>query len=268
MYALDFIYDSKKLSDFDMIICKFDSSGLETVSSGADITFNQIKPSGSNKFNLYSANYDNAYSATFQICINPSIAKSNSDLHISSDLLESVQKWLCRKEYHKFSIDQDGYSDIYWNGTFSTKQINLNGYIIGMELALYTDAPFAYKKEISMTYNCTTNQSFTVSSLSDEEGYIYPSLKITILSSGNFTLSNSRDNRTMKISNCTVNEVITIDGTNQIISSNISSHNIEKDFNYFFPRIITTYDNNSNIYTSNLNCIIEMNYSPIAKIGL
>ena len=31
MYTIDFEYDGKRLSDFGMMICTFDSSGLETV---------------------------------------------------------------------------------------------------------------------------------------------------------------------------------------------------------------------------------------------
>ena len=56
--------------DYGMMLCFFDSGGgIETVSSGADVTFNQIKPIGSNRFNLYSSTYDTALSATFQICL-------------------------------------------------------------------------------------------------------------------------------------------------------------------------------------------------------
>ena len=48
MYAIDFEYDGLKLSEFNMIICDFNASNsVDTVSSGADITFNQIKPSKS-----------------------------------------------------------------------------------------------------------------------------------------------------------------------------------------------------------------------------
>ena len=52
----DFEFAGEMLSDYGMILCSFDSGGgIETFSSGADITFNQIKPIGSNRFNLYSS---------------------------------------------------------------------------------------------------------------------------------------------------------------------------------------------------------------------
>lgn len=46
----DFEYAGEMLSDYGMMLCSFDSGGgIETVSSGADVTFNQIKPIGSNR---------------------------------------------------------------------------------------------------------------------------------------------------------------------------------------------------------------------------
>ena len=57
MYATNFEYDGLKLSDFGMMICAFDSSGgIETVSSGADITFNTVKAIGSNRFKFIDSN--------------------------------------------------------------------------------------------------------------------------------------------------------------------------------------------------------------------
>lgn len=62
MNILDFTFNGKKLSDFECICCNFDnSSGTVEVSSGADVTLNQEKPLGSNKFNLYSTSYDEPF---------------------------------------------------------------------------------------------------------------------------------------------------------------------------------------------------------------
>ncbi len=270
MYTKNIEYNREKLSDYRMIVCKFDSSGgLETVSSGADITFNQVKSSGSNRFNLYSSTYDSAYTTTFQICKDPCLIKTQDEMILSVEEVSSLQRWLCREdEYHRFKIDQDGYECIYWNTTFSSKQIELNGQIIGLELTLYTDAPFAYMDEVSTEYNCSADTSFDLYDSSDEIGYIIPSLQITVLSNGDFSLKNSMDNKIMKIDNCVYGEIITIDGNNQILQTSKTSHNIVKDFNYFFPKIINTYENRCNTFTPNLDCKIKITYSPIRKIGL
>lgn len=269
MYCTNFEYAGEKLSDYGMIMCHLDSnSGLETVSSGADITFNQVKSSGSNKFNLYYYTYESVYTTTFQICKNPCLGESQNEMHLSTDEISALQRWLCRKEYHRFKIDQDGYEFIYWNTTFSSKQIELNGQIIVLELTLYTDAPFAYIDEISIEHDCSADISFDLYDSSDEIGYIIPSMKIKFLSNGNFILTNSMDNKIMKISNCIAGEIIDIDGKNQLIFSSMPSHNIAKDFNYFFPKIINTYENRCNTFTPNLDCEIKITYSPIRKVGL
>ena len=67
MYAIDFEYDGKRLSDFGMMLCSFDSPGLETVSSGADITFNTTKSVGSDKVKMYDSKYEEIYTTPFQI---------------------------------------------------------------------------------------------------------------------------------------------------------------------------------------------------------
>lgn len=269
MNTINFEYAGEKLSDYRMIICKFDSSGgLETVSSGADITFHQVKPSGSNQFHLYSSAYESVYTTTFQICKDPCLVKKQNEMIFPVEEVSALQRWLCRKDgYHRFKIDQDGYENIYWNATFSSKQIELNGQIIGLELTLYTDAPFAYMDEVSAEYDCMAGTSFDLYDNSDETGYIIPSLQITILSDGNFSLTNSMDHRKMEISNCTSGEIITIDG-NRLVLKTEPSHHIEKDFNYLFPRIINTYENRCNTFTPSLDCKIRITYSPIRKVGL
>lgn len=271
MYTIDFEYDKRRLSEYNMIICSFNgNSGIEPVSSGADITFNQGKSSGSNKFNLYSSTYENAYTATFQICKDPCKFDDDDKFYFSVNEVSAIQKWLCRNSYHKFKIDQDDYRNIYWNAVFSSKQILLNGRIVGLELTMYTDATYAYRDEICHVFHCTgENKSFDILDFNWKEGYIYPNIEITVLQPGNFILSfNGKES---EIKNCQVkdkNEIITIDGDNQIISSSNAEHNIAKDFNFIFPRLENTYENNKNTFSVNLDCKIIIKYSPIVLIGL
>lgn len=270
----DFEYAGEMLSDYGMMLCSFDSGGgIETVSSGADVTFNQIKPIGSNRFNLYSSTYDTALSATFQICKNPCRLKNQEEMRLSFEEVSAIQRWLCRKDgYKRFKLDKEGYEHVYWNGTFSSKQIVLNDAIIGLELTLYTDAPFAFMDEVSTEYECSADTSFNLWDNSDEttdlNNSLRPDMEITILSEGNFKLTNSMDTKSFIVRNCKFGEVITIDGKNQLITSSLSSHNLANDFNYFFPRIINTYEERCNTFMPNLDCKIKITYSPIRKVGI
>lgn len=273
MYAINFEYANERLSDYGMMICTFNGSGgTEAVSSGADITFSQAKASGSSRFSLYSFAYENAYTATFQICRLPCSSKAGKALYLMPDEVTAIQRWLCRKEYHRFKIDQDGYRNIYWNAVFQSKQIMRNGQIAGLEVTLFTDAPYAYHDPVTLTFD-SPQETIIIYDSSDETGYIYPSIKIECLSDGSddqktFTLSNSFDNKVMRISNCIQGEIITIDGRSLTITSSKSHPTLAADFNYFFPKIQNTYLDNKNIFTANTNCKITFTYSPIRKIGL
>ena len=246
MYATDFEFDNEKLSDYGMIIATIDGgAGVETVQSGANLSFTQIKPTGSDKFRLYHGKYEECYTTTFQILKSPCNVNDQDDLYLTSDLVSQLQRWLCRKnKYYKFKVlDQPGYEDLYWNATFSCSEIQLCGRVIGLELTMTTDAPYAYKDEICITYDCKTNISFSLYDESDEIGYIYPYVSIKINGvSGDFILTNSLDSKTCKISSCLSGETLILDGENQIITSDNQSHSsLPSDFNYYFPKIILLY---------------------------
>lgn len=275
MYALNFEYAGEQLSDYGMIICSFDSGGVETVSSGSDITFNQISVANGNRFLLSSSIYEQALQCTFQICKNPCLTNDQNEMMFTVAEISSIQRWLCRKnQYYRFKLNQDGYEDIYWNGTFSVKEIQICGQVYGLELTLYTDAPFGYQDEISISEDVSLPyDSFDVYDTSDEEGYIYPKVEIEIKNPHgcDFWLQNSMDSsRPIIINNCSYGEILTLDGENHIITSSVSHPNLTNDFNYVFPRILNTYGETKNkfILGQQSICKITMTYSPIRKVGL
>lgn len=277
MVATDFEYNGQLLSDFDMMICQFDSSGgLETVSSGADVTFNQVLPSGSYKQQLVSTKYDTVYTTTFQICKNPCNVKNQDEMILSPELISALQKWLCREKYGVFKIDQENYEDLYWKVVFSAKQIELCGSVFGLELTLTADSNFAYSDNV-YEKECNADEQFGLQVVSDLDGYILPNIEITLLDDGDFILKHDEDelldDSITKINGCENGEVITIDGQNQIITTSSTSHDIVKNFNYLFPRLFYNYggitnESTENILKPNMNCKIKISYSSIRRVGL
>ena len=278
MYATDFEYDGKCLSDYGMMICNFNSSDLETVSSGSDITFNTVKPTGANNVRMYGTKYEEMYTSTFQICCNPC---NNEKLYLDPLKISSIQRWLCKEDgYHKFKIIQDNFKDIYWNATFSCKQINLYGEIVGLELTLYTNSPYSYIAVQPILYSLQPGDSFSLNDVSDKVGAIYPKVTITC-NGGNgsdnhkIKLSNNLDNKFLFLSNLSQGEIITIDGENKLIFSSITRNNLSNCFNYNFPRIFNKIENGvdirENIFllsSDSIPCDITFEYSPIIKVGL
>lgn len=270
MYATNFEFAGERLSDYGMIICDFGGGGLETVSSGSDITFNQIALNKGNRFFIGSATYDSALTSTFTIAKNPCLAETQEDMYLPVAEISALQRWLCRKEYHKFKIDQEEFYDIYWNVTFSAKQIELGGKIVGLELTLYADAPFAYADEITIEMDWSSGSINPIEcyDLSDEIGVIYPNIQIEFLMSGHFNLWNELESeRKMIINHCSKGEVITIKGKEHIISSS-TGRSLSSDFNYIFPRLLNSYTENKNTFNCDLLCKVTLSYSPIRKVGI
>lgn len=267
MYALDFEFDGQYLSDYGFVICDFNGvSGTDVVSAGSKITFNTVSHHMGKKHNLTSTRYDECIQTTFSICKNPRLYKS---LEISNDEYRDLIRWLNRREFLNFQLLGDGddeHETCFFEASFNIDKIKIGDVLVGMELTMQTNKPFGYGQEqrVSWTVSDTT-KTYLLSDISDEIGYIYPDITISINANGDLTLYNEMENCTMVINNCTVGEVITIDGENQIITSSLNSHHIYDDFNFEFFRIGNTINNRNNRISCSLPCKLEFTYSPIIK---
>lgn len=264
MKATDFEYDGKRLSDFGLILCSFDSKGIETVSNGSYITFNTVPALGGTLHRLTNATYEECLQTTIQICK----SSCTSDvIEISSTEFRELMRWLNRKKFLKLKFLDEDYIDVFFEASFNISRIELNGKLYGLELEVFTNRPFALKEPKTITIkNLVQNGKHSVNDTSYEEGYIYPITEITINQSGNLNIYNALENRNTHIANCAVGEVITMDYP--IITSSLSSHNIQNDFNWNFLRVANTFDNSRNDLTISIPCTIKLKYSPIVKIGL
>lgn len=267
MYALDFEYDGQYLSDYGFVICNFGgASDMDIISAGSKITFNTVPRNTGKKYSLTGTKYDECIQATFDICKNPELYH---DLRISNDEYRDIMRWLNRREFLKFQLlnEEDKEQETcYYEASFNVDKILVNKVLYGMKLTMETNKPFGYGQEqmVSWTIGDVT-KSKVLSDMSDEIGYTYPSMVITINRSGDFSIHNELENCTMVIKNCTVGEVITIDGDTHIIKSSLNSHRIYDDFNFEFFRIGNTINNRNNKISVSLPCKLEFRYSPIIK---
>lgn len=143
MKAYDFIYDGKKLSEFGMMICSFDSKGIETVSNGSTITFNTVSSQNGTKHESTSAVYEECLETTIQICKN---SCSDGISEIYPHELRELTRWLSRKRFLKFKILDDYYIDLYFEASFNVSRIEFGGSVFGLELEVKTNRPFALKE--------------------------------------------------------------------------------------------------------------------------
>lgn len=271
MRAIDFEYDNQYLSDYGFIICDFNfGGGANEIDAGSTITFNKISRHSGKKYSLSSTQYDECITTSFDICKNPDIYDPE-DMEISNDEYRDIMRWLNRREFLKFQVIDDGNDNFerdtcYYNASFNIDKIKINEKLYGMRLTMETDKPFGYGQEQSVSWTFSdSNVSKILSDISDEIGYIYPTVIITINRNGDLSLYNELENCTTVIKNCKVGEVITLDGDTHIITTTYTSHDVCNDFNYEFFRIGNTINNRNNRISVSLPCNVVIKYTPIIK---
>lgn len=265
MYALDFEYDGKRLSSYGFMLCTLGtSSDFDIVNAGSKITFNKVSRHRGKVYSLVGTEYEECITATFDICKN---TDTHEDLHITDQESRELIRWLNRREFKEFHlISEDGQDDCYFNASFNIDKVFVNKELFALKLTMETDRPFGVGKTSSVVWDVSdASQSKTLTDMSDEIGYTYPSVKITCKSAGTLTIHNDLENCTTQIKNCANGEVITIDGDAQIVSSSVPSHKICNDFNFEFFRIGNTIETRENKITVSLPCQLEISYSPIIK---
>ena len=264
MKAYDFEFDGKRLSSFGMILCKFDSGGLDTVSDGSEITFNTISTQNGIKSELVSTVYENNLETTLQICKH---SCNGGVQEISATEHRQLTRWLNRKKFLKLKILDKDHIDLHYEALINVSKIELDGKLIGLELSVLTNRPHALKEPRIININNTVvDGKHSINDTSYEEGFIYPHTEIVISQDGDLKIHNAIENRDTYIANCKTGEIITMDYP--VIQSSDSSHNIQNDFNWNFFRVANTFENSRNDLTISLPCSIKVKYSPIVKVGL
>lgn len=264
MKSFDFEYDGVSLSDKGFIICNFGSNGMKTVSNGSHITFNTVSTMKGSKHELISAEYEDCLSTTFQICKHPCIANEEE---ISVEEIRDISRWLNRKEFHKFKFLCAEHINIFFEASFNISKIELDGKVCGLELEMFTNRPYALSEPVSLIIrNLVDNGIKKISSLSDEEGFIYPEMEIYIQKDGDLKIYNQLEDRTMSIANCKSGEIIKLNYP--MIESSRSSHYIQNDFNWKFFRLANSFKDRINEITISIPCTIKIKYTPVIKIGV
>ena len=305
MKAYDFSYDNKKLSDFGFIICNFGDKGLDTRTNGSKITFNTISTLDGTKHHLTSTAYKDCLETTIQIC------KSSCDgdiMEIPSVTFRELTKWLSRKKFLKFKILDEDYIDLYFEAAFNINRIEIDGRLIGLELEIITNRPFAlkeprltniklkeiygweeYKDGILLGYATSTDENaYTHNGVPTEDGY--QRIYLGEIYEGSVNDVSDEEGYIYPYTEITINKSGNLKIYNAIedrntyianciegevitldypiIRSSVSSHNIQNDFNWNFFRIANTLENSRNDLIVNLPCSIKIEYSPIVKVGL
>lgn len=265
MVFRDFEFAGEKLSDYGFMVCSYDGgSDFETMTMGGDLVFTTVSEYNGKHWLLVNAGYEEALTATFYICPNPCVYGDR--YRITDDVHRWVMRWLNRPTFEVFRpLRRD--NAVFYNGSFVVKAQLYNGRHIGYELTLQTDRPFGYGETEEFEFEADEETTFKMLDSSDEIGDIYPHMEVTCDEAGDLVITNSMDeNYSTIITGCEAGETIVFD--HPLITTDATAHKLPQCFNYDFPRISNTYDENTNIFTFSIPCSVKMSYNPIRKVGI
>lgn len=272
MYATDFKYDDKRLSDYNCIICDFDATlGISFVSIGSKIAFTTQAAGKGKKYTLIDTNYDECLGCTFDICKNPDLYNGD-EMEMSATEYREIIRWLNRKEFLPLVFlatgEIEGINSCYYDASFNVSKIEIAGKVYGLRVDMTTNRPFGYgtKKSSVLSFSQSDyKETKNVDYISDEIGYCYPDIEIKCKAEGTLVIKNTTANSTTQIKNCLFDEIINLKGEEMIITSSKPHKTLSNDFNYTFLRLINTLTQTENNITVSLPCEITISYAPIIK---
>lgn len=256
----DFIFHGETLSSYGFILCDFSgASSGGVIATDSQRSFTQMSMFGGKQLPILYYRYESGLTITLSIC-----KDTSGDMRVTREDSTRIKRWLESPQPEIFKLIGFEYCDVSWEGTFNVEEYRISGELYGFNITFNSTAPWGYKDEFTSKGSVDAGESITIIDPSDEEGYIYPDIRITVLSAGDLSIVNSFDNRNTLITGCEEDEVIYITHFLQLGTNSIS-HDIYNSFNYRFLRIHNTYNDSENVLTFSLPCEYEITYRPIAK---
>jgi len=261
-YGVEFMFDGKSSSMYNLMLANFDSSMIKSP-AGAEIevfkkyTYRRSRPY------LYGTSPTPVLE--FPITI-------SSSQYIDASTRSLIEAWLFgHKGYKKFQPIQSDLSNIYYNVLLKNpKTVYVGNLQMGFECTAECDAPHAWQveKTTTKTYSGSSivSDTFGFYNSSADNDYLYPELVITTNVSGcNVSLTNNTDGgRVFSFSDIAANEVLTVDNDRQIISSSTGLTNRLGKFNKKWFRLLP---GNNNITVAGGISSIDIVYSFAKKVG-
>lgn len=143
---------------------------------------------------------------------------------IDSENERALKKWLCKKQRYWLQVEQNDLSNIYYNCIIVNPQkVDAGKMSAGIRFQVICDSNHAWSGLITKKYTTTNGAlTFNFNNISDYDEFILsPTLIITSNIDQNISIKNNTTNKTITINNCKANEVITLDGSNELSESSI-----------------------------------------------
>ena len=269
MYITDFEFDGVKLSNFNCIAVTFDGTSDGTYGVGGKTDFIASEPNQSGKKYYFGPQRNEQLSLKIQITKNDRIEHASP--YFSQNEISEISRWLNRADgYHKLILESEDIAEtsIYYMAQINVSALEYSSNILGLELEINTDRSWGnVDRKVEM--DITDTRTFEIQDLSDDIGETKIKMTITPAAAGDLTIKNSLFKDEIIVTDCSLDEKITIDGVNQIVQTTDELSNIAKRFSKWnFPKIANTYNNRSNNFTVSLPCHIVLEWTENRKVGI
>jgi hypothetical protein len=228
MYGCNFIFGNVNSEQYGVFICKINDSGnsADEINFGNDIEIVSDIVYG----NLVPYIYGIKSSNTLQFDLTIA-SKEKIDVYDKS----AISQWLFEEKFKWLHIIQPDMEDIWYYCMMKDKKlVNVAGYTYGLTFTVVCDAPYAWTKEYTKTFETTDNNAtdFTFINTSDDMHDLLPTINIKLGSSQTSIKitnnSNSGKNNEIKLTDLVAGDEINIDCKRQIITANATSNILDK----------------------------------------
>lgn len=259
-----FIFDGRTSHDFSLIECRINDRGSIITSDISKTDFQTFTPANSD-INFYvSSKYPSVLTKTITVCQ----TENCQIVEFSLEDIERIQRWFCRDNgYYPFGFIREDSETILYDAKIDIQRIEIQEKIIGLTFTITTNSPYGYTPR-KVKKQLEANSSFVVADYSSKTGQIQPNLQIKCLASGNYSITTQHKSQKTNAMflDCSRNEIITL--TDRCVLTSSLDRDMSNKFNYEYPIIANSLDDNRNIITVNNPCELTIEYKQMRKVGL
>lgn len=210
----NFVYNGVSSRDFGLLLVSINSS-LNEVPSGSGVEIQSVSVMRNPKKLFLGVRESGVLEFPIEI-----ISKERIDL----PTFLRIKQWLFGNPgYHKLQIEDEWYSDFYFNCILKANEdIKFGSEYFGLRCAVECDSPYAYTFPNTREYRFDGSMMNPIEfdNLSAEIHGLRPLIEFKMSSSGkDFMIKNLTTDREFKLSELTPCEVIIVDNQNEIVSS-------------------------------------------------
>lgn len=200
MISIDFMFNGKWLSEFDMIMCLPEEAQQFATRNIERSEISMLRPTP----NHFGATYSDTLELNFFITKHDIICKPQSEARLTGVEINRLMAWLESpkkpKELYLRAPEND--MDVYYYGIFSSIQpYVLDDICYGLTLVFTCDSPYGFSSEKIRNININYAGTISTKILNESanlEDYIYPIIKIysqsTFPQNTTLTIINESDN--------------------------------------------------------------------------